>query len=192
MFEQVKLQQEVRDRWFRYYMTIAGAVLGTGIAVAKLFYDNKFNQSLCLLLLALSIGMGLIGICFFMIYLRQRSNYLQQYKTIVHVEDKLFSIEEQSEKQVISPANTSEQNQLSWKASFLAIRGHAIKKYGADFFTVWIHIIVNSIYFASSFAFFVMLLESKTNLLLRDIALIVAIFVLVAAWFEIIRRRNFY
>lgn len=191
LFEQVKLQQEVRDRWFRYYITIAGAVLGTGIAIAKLFYNSKFNQGLCLILLALSTAMGLIGICFFMIYLRQRSNYIQQYKAIAYVEDRMFSIAEHDETQVVS-SPTWQENSAPWKTSLLAIRSHAIKKYGADFFTVWIHIITNSVYFASSFVFYVMLLKGETLLSPQELALTVLFFVLVAAWFEIARRRSFY
>jgi hypothetical protein len=191
LFQQVKLQQEVRDRWFRYYMTIAGAILGTGIAIAKFFYSSKFNQGLCLLLLALSTTMGLIGICFFMIYLRQRSNYIQQYKAITKVEDKLFSIKEWAEAHIVSPVD-SKQDHTAWTESFLAIRSHSIKKYGADFFTIWIHIITNSVYFCSSFVFLTMLLKGKTSLSLLDLGLTGLFFVLVAAWFEIVRRRNFY
>lgn len=192
MFEQVKLQQEVRDRWFRYYLTIAGAVLGTGLAIVKFFYKNNFNSILCLLLLALCVSMALIGICFFMIYLRQRANYIQQYKIIGYVEDKLFSIAEQTDIHVIVPNGSSVAFQLPWKNSLFAIRKHGSKKYGADFFTIWIHIIINALYFASAFIFYVMLVESKSDLVLKDIGLSVVIFSLAASWFEIVRRRHFH
>ena len=192
LFEQVKLQQEVRDRWFRYYLIIAGAVLGTGIAIARLFYIDKYSQIMCLTLLTLSLAMGLIGLCFFMIYLRQRSNYIHQYKAIALAENILFTKVNQQESSLITKPLEPEQESQSLKDSFCAIRKYAIKMYGADYFTVWIHIIVNSLYFTSSLIFLFMLLNNRIELSIFEFGLIAVFFFFLVIWFEIIRSRNYH
>ena len=168
MFEHVKLQQEVRDRWFRYYLIITGVISAAGITAIQLFYvDGSFNKFLFSLLLLLSIAMFCIGSCFFMIYLKQRLNYLKQYKIIEILENKLPFFED-----------------------IQSISDRRVKKYGADFYTIWIHILINSFYGAVVFLLTILLIKQTQALSSFHIILSIIVFFILAICFEIIRRNN--
>ena len=167
LFDQVKLQQEIRDRWFSYYMTISGAVSITGLTAVQFFYDRGFNFNLYLFFFVLSTVMFLIGICFFMIYIRQRYNYLKIYRIMESVEKKYLD-------------NVYEELHMSLR----------IQKYGADFFTSWIHIIINSIFLSiSSILLLLMLFGNQIRIMQILISLLV--FGISVFCFEITRRKNF-
>lgn len=50
LFEQVKLQQEVRDRWFGHYLTIIGALTALATLCLKLFESTVKKEILYLFL----------------------------------------------------------------------------------------------------------------------------------------------
>lgn len=86
IFEQVKLQQEVRDRWFGYYLTINAATA----ALATLLLNLKLPYSLSPAFVA-SVPVAtntIIGVLFYELYLHQRSNYLSRYKILQMLQDK--------------------------------------------------------------------------------------------------------
>jgi hypothetical protein len=189
MFDQVRLQQEIRDRWFTYYLAISGAVLGVGIAVVKLFYTSQFDSRLSLLLLALSAFMFLVGICFFMIYLRQRMNYLPYYCAMQHVERELIKrCVADDIKATFSESPTTSSGQDVTR--FLVHRPKAHRT-GADFYTVWIHIIINSFYVASIVLFSIAITQKSNQIGLKQIVSSLVAFALSALTFEIVRRRNY-
>ena len=58
LFNQVKLQQEVRDRWFGHYLTIIGSLTALATLCLKLF-ENTVKKKI------LYMFLGLIFICKF-------------------------------------------------------------------------------------------------------------------------------
>jgi hypothetical protein len=170
LFDQVALQQEIRDRWFRYYMTVAGAAFLVGLTAIQFFIDRGFDLSLYIFLLILSITVFLVGFCFFMIYLRQRGNYLRFYRVMENAEKKLLKNE--------------------YGKIYKVARIH---KYGADFFTVWIHILVNSLFIAIAFVLIVIIANNGdiSSIRLSYLLFTLIIYLLSIFFLEIIRRKNF-
>lgn len=171
LFDQVKLQQEVRDRWFGYYLAIAGGVLAIGVTAAKLFYTGPFNRPLCLFLLGLSLIMFLIGTCFFMLYLRQRNNYRRIYDEMKSAERKFRSFDSENAAEGTTDHLTS-------------------RKWGADFFTVWIHIIINSLYFSAFIFFGLLFWRGNADISLCNILPALCGFVIVAISLQSIWAKN--
>lgn len=179
ILEQVKLQQEVRDRWFGYYLTIAGAVLGIGIGSVKIFTVSTFSPYLWMLLLVLSIAMFLIGSCFFMVYLRQRLNYLSYYRRMEYAEREFLKA---------ATANHVISIDQEYKPQREIIHIH---KLGADFYTVWVHIIINSFYCGLA-ALSIVSILTKTSVIQRRHAIVFTLSIAVSAVIlEFVRRRHY-
>lgn len=183
LFESVKLQQEIRDRWFLYYLSVAGAVLGVALSAGKAYFESSIHvDALCLLLLFICLFMGAIGLCFFMIYLRQRANYLSLYRRIEPAQHQLLEL---------LANHGSLENGTNFLKAHTGVPIQTIRPFGADFFTVWIHIIVNSLYFSAAYLFMNLFFNGVQQLTNLQTLLTFAFFTLVLIQHEMLRRRNF-
>ena len=173
MFSQVQLQQEVRDRWFRYYLLIMSAFLT--LILASIKWIDKINSSeyLPLFISIISFLALIIGLMFFMIYLHQRRNYLKTYK-LMDIADKIIN----SKIADSSPNNNSKKNKSNWQP-----------KKGADYYTLCIYTIINTIYIISSIYF--ILFFYKINI---DTILCATIFSALALIMSsyILKKKHFY
>ena len=69
MYEQVKLQQEVRDRWFGHFISIIGSI--SAIATLCFGYFSKIlaKKYLMMLLSCFFCFAGILGILFILLYI---------------------------------------------------------------------------------------------------------------------------
>lgn len=140
---QVQHQLDIRDRWFRYYLTIAAAVFGLSVTTVNWLIDAVTLTFLILLLLVLLILMTIIGWTFLLIFLSQRRNLLGLYRLMAVVEDALR--EPLSKDDVIWIDGNAIDNVPEHPVSRL-------KPYGADYYTSWIHVLINGAYLGGVFA----------------------------------------
>lgn len=91
IFEQIKLQQEARDKWMEFYLAIFGGV-ATFATFALTFLDDRLD--LCQLeriIGATFILAGIIGFVFYLLFLCQRINYKMHYKVLDEIQRKIVS-----------------------------------------------------------------------------------------------------
>lgn len=126
LYNQIIDHKNVRDRWFRYYLLVisvpfgllaAGLQSGTWQRIAV--YPNRLLWLFSMLLLS-------IGVLFFMLYIRQRINYLSVYERALRIE-----------REVVQPA--IDQAARSRKASEMG-------QFSADFYANGVHILLNSVW----------------------------------------------
>jgi hypothetical protein len=87
LYDRVKLQEEVRDRWFRYYLLImASTVTIMGFALREIGSAGQIPVFLSLL----GIFIGMVGVIFFRVYLNQRYNYSVFLRQMKLLDDKFF------------------------------------------------------------------------------------------------------
>lgn len=91
IFEQAKLQQEVRDRWFSHFLSIVCAISAMSALSLGLFDDVVDFHLFYLIVSLLFLFTGIMGICFFVLYMRQRKNYVNQYKILNMLEDEIMN-----------------------------------------------------------------------------------------------------
>lgn len=130
LFNQVKLQQEVRDRWFGHYLTIIGALVALATLCLKLFENAVNNEILYMFLGLVLVFSSLLGVFFFILYLCQRKNYKQIYGSLRLVQNEIF-------KSIFGISNAANK-----KNTFVT------HKHGADFYTLLIQKLINSTMFA--------------------------------------------
>lgn len=82
IFDQVKFQQEVRDKWFGIYLTIVGSVVGFATIVFAVFSKSWNITILQIILGCIFISTGLLGILFYFLFLTQRVNYKLHYRVL--------------------------------------------------------------------------------------------------------------
>ena len=87
LFNQVKLQQEVRDRWFGHYLTIIGSLTALATLCLKLFENTVKKKILYMFLGLMFLFASSLGILFFILYLCQRKNYKQTYNYLSVVQN---------------------------------------------------------------------------------------------------------
>lgn len=133
--EQVKLQQEVRDRWFGHYLTIIGALTALATLCLKIFENMVKKERLYLLLGLIFVFACLLGILFYILYLCQRKNYKQTYNFLATIQTEIFKS---------MPAIPSK---LYKESTF------ATKRHGADFYTLCIQSLIDSTMFAVGIVF---------------------------------------
>lgn len=90
LFQQIKLQQEVRDKWFSYYLSIIG-----GVVALSTFSFNIFNNALSIDNILVLTGLififtGIIGVLFYIVYLHQRLNYKKHYNILNTIQERLY------------------------------------------------------------------------------------------------------
>lgn len=135
LFEQVKLQQEVRDRWFGHYLTIIGALAALATLCLKIFENIAQKEMLYLFLGMLFVFACLLGSLFYILYLCQRKNYKQTYNVLSALQTEIFK-----SMSVIPP-------QLYKESVF------STKRHGADFYTLLIQSLIDATMLAVGIAF---------------------------------------
>lgn len=134
LFEQVRLQQEVRDRWFGHFLSIEGAIVTFATLLIKFFEDTLSSKLLCYLSGGIFAFSTIIGYLFYILYLNQRMNYIRTY----HILSKL-------------------QNELSKSIPGIEVMSSTAfnsRKHGADYFTLLIQNLICSTCTGISIAFF--------------------------------------
>lgn len=135
LFEQVKLQQEVRDRWFGHYLTIIGALTALATLCLKIFENMVHIEMLYLFLGLLFIFAFCLGNLFYILYIHQRRNYKQLYNFLSTVQKEIFK------------SIPSIPSKLYEKDSFAA------KRHGADFYTLLIQSLIDAAMLAIGIVF---------------------------------------
>lgn len=145
IFDQVKLQQEVRDRWFEHYIAIIGAITGIATLCLGLFSNSMQTNYLLLLAGGIFILASILGILFYMLYLNQRYNYKQNYKLLSALEAQILKRQMNNE-----------------------VRPFTTRKHGADYTTLLIENVICAACFTASSCF----LASGFNLDISKVFLI--------------------
>ncbi len=166
LFEQVRLQQEVRDRWFGHYLTIIGAISAVATLCLKLFENSVNKHSLYRIVGMIFIFAGSIGILFYILYLNQRHNYRKQYSQLSIIQNIILS-------SVLSKSEFNRTNNT-----------FTTRTKGADFYTLLIENIISSTCFAIGILFILNGICPFLELLITAIAgsltfLISAVFLLI-------------
>lgn len=145
LFERVKLQQEVRDRWFGHYLTIIGSLTALATLCLK-FFEDVGQKEMLYMFLGLMFGFAcLLGSLFYILYLYQRKNYKETYRLLSMIQRAVFkSIS-------VIPLKLYEESTFS------------TKRHGADFYTLFIQSIID----ATMFAIAIVFLAISQNLRLR-------------------------
>lgn len=91
IFEQVRFQQETRDKWFEHYLTVVGAVVGFATIVFAVFSEAWNIVFLQLVLGGIFILTGFLGILFYFLFLAQRVNYKMHYRVLNELQHKFAS-----------------------------------------------------------------------------------------------------
>lgn len=120
LFEQVKLQQEVRDRWFGHYISIIAAIVTLATLCLKFFEDSTKIESIYFMVGLIFILAGVLGVLFYVLYLCQRQNYRQVYAKLYVIQTVLLE--------------SSLPNDVVKDMSI----GFKTRRYGADYFTLLI------------------------------------------------------
>lgn len=141
LFEQVKLQQEVRDRWFGHYLSIIAAISALAALCFGYFVDRLGEKLLFGFLSAVFLLAGILGILFYILYIRQRQNYRKQYRLLSVVQEKIM-------KQVLT-----EQELNAAESTFVC------RRWGADFVTLLIENIICGTCFGLSSGFLLLALS---------------------------------
>ena len=135
LFNQVKLQQEVRDRWFGHYLTIIGALTALATLCLKLFENAVKKEILYMLLGIMFVFASSLGVLFFILYLCQRKNYRQTYKFLSVVQNEMFK------------SMSTIPRKLYEKSTFTT------RRHGADFYTLFIQNIFDAAMLAIGIVF---------------------------------------
>lgn len=90
IFEQVKTQQEARDKWMELYLAIFGGVSAFA-TIALTFLDDilEVAQMECILGVVFVFTGGL-GLLFYLLFLCQRRNYKMHYKVLDEIQKKII------------------------------------------------------------------------------------------------------
>jgi len=127
--DQFKLQQEIMNQWFRYYLLIIGApfpILGALLKTETVIRENAFYLAIIAFFL---FGVGLLS---FLMSVRQRINTIQTLK------ERIFVIEKLLYEELFKNKKYSE---------------FPIHRYGADFYFALIYVFINSVWCATGIYF---------------------------------------
>lgn len=86
IFEQVKIQQEARDKWMEIYLLIVGGVATFATFTLAFFTDIIGLKDLYLILGSIFMLTGILGIFFYLLFLSQRINYKLHYKVLSEIQ----------------------------------------------------------------------------------------------------------
>ncbi len=86
IFEQVKNQQDSRDKWMEIYLSIVGAVSVFATFTLAFFTETIGIVELYRILGAIFFLTGILGILFYMLFLSQRVNYKLHYKVLDEIQ----------------------------------------------------------------------------------------------------------
>lgn len=131
LHRQIDAQQQVRDRWFNYYLLITAATIALSTTVLKVFEGSIARNDLYAISAVPLFLTGVIGICFFNLYMRQRRNYLNHYTAFAAVQRAI----------IVQTLRTSYEKLYPRRLPMER------RPKGADYFTLWVQIILVSSYF---------------------------------------------
>ena len=147
LFEQVRLQQEVRDRWFGHYLTIVGAIATVATLCLKFFETSVRKNVLFVVIGAIFVFTGTLGVLFYILYLCQRRNYRDVYVRLSALQRIILT-------RWLSKAELKKIN-----------NGFTTRSRGADYYTLLIESSISSACFAVGFGFIISGLYLGTRLL---------------------------
>lgn len=163
LFQQIKLQQEVRDRWFGHYLSIVAAV-STFVTVSLKVFEGSISNTI--LFIIASVGFLLasfLGVLFYSLYLHQRKNYRKIYSIMEVIQNKLFE----------SIIGKEYENQIFAQNSFKP------NKYGADYITLLIENIMCSLCLGVSVVFLGLASEKALKcIIIVAVVLTLALFII--------------
>ncbi len=166
LFNQVKLQQEVRDRWFGHYLTIIGSLTALATLCLKLFENTVKKKILYMFLGLMFLFASSLGILFFILYLCQRKNYKQTYNYLSVVQNEMFKSMSQIPKKLYE------------KSTFTT------RRRGADFYTLLIQSLIDAVMF--SIGIFFLLISQSIKMHIVSIFAIIG-FILIIVILQLIR-----
>lgn len=160
IFEQVKTQQETRDKWMEIFLSIVG-----GVATFATFTMAFFTQTIGLAELYLILGAifaltGVLGIVFYLLFMTQRVNYKLHYKVLNEIQKIIITEYLSNPYDVYYPTNRSPFKKF---------------KKGADFYASIIQNMIIVVCFVLSSLFFLLSL----NIAHKNIAIICILIALV-------------
>jgi hypothetical protein len=136
LLRQIDAQQEVRDRWFNYYLVISGGTLALAASVLKLFSDVAPRRELAFVISAAFALTAILGYCFLQLYLRQRQNYTRHYRLLAVAQKRYVEIVMKEDYGTFYPTTQP----------FVA------RYRGADFYTLLPQVVLSSAYLGASIA----------------------------------------
>ncbi len=170
IFEQVKIQQEARDKWMEIYLSIVGGVATFATFTLAFFTDIIGLKDLYLILGLIFILTGILGIFFYLLFLSQRINYKLHYKVLDEIQ------------QIVIREHLSK----SYEEYYPTDRSPFKKfKRGADFYASVIQNIVILVCFGVSCLFFLLYLDLAPKR-------IIVVCILCTAGLELILRFLYY
>lgn len=89
IFDQVKLQQETRDKWIELYFAIFAGVAALATFALSFFNDKLKMEQLEYIIGIIFILTGVIGVIFYLLFLCQRLNYKLHYKILSEIQQKI-------------------------------------------------------------------------------------------------------
>ncbi len=135
VLQQIQHQQDVRDRWFRYYLTISGGVFALGVTTSGLLSEGGGTLAVPWILALVSSVMAVIGRLFLLVYIRQRHNYLRLYEIMNEIELNLH---------FLGPRAPAFGEKGQRPGDDCLVRRAQAK--GADYYAAHIHLTINAAY----------------------------------------------
>lgn len=161
LFDQVRLQQEVRDRWFGHYIAIIGAIIAAATIYLKFFENAVDKIELYISAGAIFTFAGVISVLFYILYLRQRRNYKKVYAQLSLIQSIVIE-NNLTDKQVKAFHNTFSTN-----------------KHGADSVTLLIESIITAACFSLGAILIVKGLFNLTKIVWWIMVCILALFIII-------------
>jgi hypothetical protein len=134
VLRQIDAQQEIRDRWFNYYLLITAGSVTLATSLASLFRDSAPRSALYLIISALFFLTAVLGCCFHQIYARQRVNYTNHYLLLAELQK--LAIEHL--------------DQGYYERFYPTVRPFFRRRRGADFFTLLAQAVLASAYMGAA------------------------------------------
>lgn len=164
IFNQIKMQQEVRDRWFGHYLSIVGGVVAFSTFTLSFFDDVVSKDNLCLVLSFIFFLTGILGTVFYFLFLNQRKNYQMHYKLLKELQKTI----------VIEGLKKSYDSFYNNRLPFKKLN------FGADFYASLIQNIINTACYEC--CIFFILTYLKKNIYFRLLCCLLILVVLVAVF----------
>lgn len=148
IFEQVKIQQEARDKWMEIYLLIVGGVITFATFTLAFFTDIIGLKDLYLILGLIFMLTGILGVIFYLLFLSQRINYKLHYKVLSEIQ------------QIVIKEHLSKSYE-----EYYPLDRSPFKKFkrGADFYASVIQNVIILICFVISCFFFLLHFELTKN-----------------------------
>lgn len=205
-YEMIKLQQEVRDRWYRYYLILTGSILSLSIAIFAAAANSKAANSdvkenlfrtFSVLGWIIPVAMALIfllGVCFLVLYQWQILNYRIYYNSV----SRIFRMLALLHSETLSKHNLPNPFEFSYIArANLNTRVRASKWsdqqfWEADFWANAVTFLINSFCAATGYISYIAYNSARRSMYfsitLRDVFISIAIFILIFTLHIVLRQ----